>query len=724
MTIPRAHLALLMTTLHFCTACGLECGLATVDIDGACVPSELACAAGTSFDAIDRQCRAEADGGVTCGAGTRLEANRCVPEAGPGGLSCGLGTVLSMDGTQCVPTTDACGEGTLFDTATRTCVGAASVTCGPGTAAVDGVCLPSADLCGPGTVFSEATGTCVRGVAFVGDCANPTLIDAGNPPRITEDTVLVAGGCFEVRQDITVFAALRIEPGVTIVFAENAGLRVEGAGSLSALGTEMAPIAFRGATAARGWWDGLVFAASNRSENALQHVTIEHGGGTAFRRQQAGLVLESFGGPVRIALSDLTIRASGGHGLSMSDATLDRFERVTIEDGADAPISVVANAVGQLTNAASLEANDRAYVDVRAGGRVANVTRDAAWPNLGVPYRVDGTILQEAQVILQPDTVVQMAENAAWYIRPNGSLVSVGGVQGTRIEGVVAEAGSWGGLIFLESDFADNILANTVVQHGGGVAERGLRGNVVLSNFNGPVRLVLRDVTLRQSAGYGLATRDADLTIERLTATANALGPMLGTLQAVGRLDANSVLTGNGEDTVQVFGQSTGSVTFARIGVPLRVLGDLQMFGDMVVPPGFEMRFDEGVSFEVWVTGSLRAIGTASEPIQFVGSRAESAWWTGLRFVDSDRADNRLEHVRIAHGGRNAYAGTTANLILRRGVETPRVSLDNVTVEAGGGAGVAIMGRATFPTCNAVSFSGVTPNVLVNGTPEVTLCAP
>ncbi len=720
-----SHVAILTLLLPFGPACGPECGDATVEIDGACVPTELACATGTTFDAIDRQCRSDAAGGVTCGTGTRLEGTQCVPVAGSGGLSCGLGTVLSADGMSCVPATEACGAGTMFDTMTRTCVASAEVTCGPGTALMGAECVVSPSVCGPGTVYAEATGTCIRGVAFVGDCANPMVLAGGAVDRLVDDTVLVAGGCFEVQTELAVEAELRIEPGVTVIFAEGARLFVGPDGLLSAVGTAMAPITFRGAAAERGYWDGLMFEASNRMENALEHVVIEHGGREAYRGLQGGLVLNTFNGPTRISLADLTIRSSAAHGIAVLSPTLDRFERVAIEDCADAPISTWVDAVGEFDNSVTFANNDVGYVDVRAGGSLVNITRDAVWHDLDLPYRVDDVVRQGAQVVLQPDIVVQMEENSAWYVESTATFVSVGGVDLTRIEGVRAESGSWGGLIFRASDRQNNILANTVVAHGGGVAERGLSGNVVLSNFDGPVRLTLRDVTLRESAGHGLATRDATLTIDRLTATANANGPMIGTLFSVSQLDANSQLTGNGDDTVQVFGQTrAGSATIARIGVPLRVLDDLQIVGDLVLSQGLEVQFDETVALEVHETGSLTAIGTAAEPVRLVGSTATSGWWTGLRFVDSNRAANRLEHVVLAHGGRNAYSGTFANLILRRISDTPRLELSNVSIASGTGAGVAILGTASIPECAAVTFQSVTPNVVVNGTPQTELCTP
>lgn len=255
-------------------ACGLECGPGTVDIDDSCVPGDQACGAGTQFDASTRQCMASNSGSLSCGAGTRVENGTCVPAVGQ--VTCATGTVLSAAGDSCEPAPAACGAGSQFDVATRTCIGAGSVTCGPGTAEVAGECRPSTEACGPGTVFSPVTNTCIRGEAFFGDCAEPMAIEGDNQARINGDVVLAAGGCFEVTREITVSGSIRVEPGVQLVFQENAGFLVSGI--FSARGTEMSPIVLRGAASSPGYWNGLQYTNSESEENVLEHVVIRDGG--------------------------------------------------------------------------------------------------------------------------------------------------------------------------------------------------------------------------------------------------------------------------------------------------------------------------------------------------------------------------------------------------------------------------------------------------------------
>lgn len=77
---------------------------------------------------------------ITCGAGTHLDGESCVPD---NTTTCGTGTTLM--GGQCVPDGSViCEQGTRFDMATGTCVVDPSA-CAAGTVLVGGECVPEDD---------------------------------------------------------------------------------------------------------------------------------------------------------------------------------------------------------------------------------------------------------------------------------------------------------------------------------------------------------------------------------------------------------------------------------------------------------------------------------------------------------------------------------------------------------------------------------------------------
>jgi len=83
------------------------------------------------------------DGGATCGMGTHEEGGVCIADPVTP-TECGTGTVL-MAG-ECVPDGSVvCQQGTVFDTATGTCV-IDPTACVDGTTLVDGECIPDDEL--------------------------------------------------------------------------------------------------------------------------------------------------------------------------------------------------------------------------------------------------------------------------------------------------------------------------------------------------------------------------------------------------------------------------------------------------------------------------------------------------------------------------------------------------------------------------------------------------
>ncbi|MCW5909345.1 MAG: hypothetical protein KIS94_15875 [Chitinophagales bacterium] len=88
----------------------------------------------------------------------------------------------------------------------------------------------------------------------------------------------VSGVDYIITQNIEVNALLTIQPGVTIMFADGAGIIVNEQGSLLAEGTAAKQIRFTSKSGKRGAWKGITIL-SNSSKNVLSYCKIEHGGG-------------------------------------------------------------------------------------------------------------------------------------------------------------------------------------------------------------------------------------------------------------------------------------------------------------------------------------------------------------------------------------------------------------------------------------------------------------
>lgn len=107
---------------------------------------------------------------------------------------------------------------------------------------------------------------------------------------------------------------LTIEEGTTLLFAQNAGIDIDGA--LTAQGTASAPITFTGETQTPGFWNGLYFYNTNLVGNVLDHVEVSYGGGYEFSyATYANIALGSSGYDVEVTITNSTISHSEGWGL-------------------------------------------------------------------------------------------------------------------------------------------------------------------------------------------------------------------------------------------------------------------------------------------------------------------------------------------------------------------------------------------------------------------------
>lgn len=128
------------------------CGPGTTLQNQQCLPdgtgSVLACGDGT--EQVGDECVASVS--IDCGPGTKLVGEQCLPEGSP--VVCGTGTQLANG--ECVPLDEVtCGTGTML--VGDQCVPASTVTCGDGTKLEGDVCVPTQVSCGPGTLLEGAT---------------------------------------------------------------------------------------------------------------------------------------------------------------------------------------------------------------------------------------------------------------------------------------------------------------------------------------------------------------------------------------------------------------------------------------------------------------------------------------------------------------------------------------------------------------------------------------
>lgn len=147
---------------------------------------------------------------------------------------------------------------------------------------------------------------------------------------------------------------------------------------------------------------------------------------------------------------------------------------------------------------------------------------------------------------------------------------------------------------------------------------------------------------------------------------------------------------GNGDEcTYATLGSDITSDTTLAAGC-YDVTGTLEVSAGLTIQPGSTLRFQAGCGLEVTATGYISAIGTADSPIVFTGATQTRGSWSGIRFMDSSSASNRLEYVTIRYGG----AAGSGGLYLSSTDETTKVAISHCTLGQSAGSGLFVVGDA------------------------------
>tara|TARA_R110002096_G_scaffold46676_6_gene124805 strand:+ start:19331 stop:21667 length:2337 start_codon:yes stop_codon:yes gene_type:complete len=261
---------------------------------------------------------------------------------------------------------------------------------------------------------------------------------------------------------VDVTAALTIEPGVIIQFAENAGLGVFDNGTIRAVGTEDQPIVLQATSSTRGWWRG-VFVGTRSLINVLEHVRIEGAGSNYVYccRDLASLVLED----AQIALSHVQLSNGGALGLlatGNTDFTRYNGIRITSHDGYAA--SLAWNVMGSLDGMGSdYSGNAQDFVHLSTD----RLTIPATLRPLNVPYLLPGEVVDvTAPLTIDAGTELVVMENGGLGVFDNGTLTAEGTAAAPIVwRGATATRGYWRG-IFTETTNS-NRLRHVEIRHAG-----------------------------------------------------------------------------------------------------------------------------------------------------------------------------------------------------------------------------------------------------------------
>jgi parallel beta-helix repeat protein len=572
----------------------------------------------------------------------------------------------------------------------------------------------------------------------------PTATPIGNNlcGEVTQDTVLsYSSSPINVTCDVNVRAGttLTIEAGVTLLFDAGSSLSVDGV--IRSSGTAAQPILLT-VLAGHGSWGGVYI--NDGGSALLEHVVIEYGmsgypyanltiasddvvvRNSTIRHGAGDGVLISGASPTIV---NTTIHNNGSHGVYMTNSSPVLTNNTYRDNGGWA---VGVDDLVSLPDVNGADWTGNGYDGVGLDDISIAPDESIVWSAITGTTDVGlfGTVQVDGQLTLLP--------GAEWHFASgNLLLVSAGGhvaAQGTAAQPILltslAGHGSWGGVYI--NDGGSGLLEHVIIEYGGGYYTG---ANLLIVSDD----VVVRNSTIRHSAGYGVMISGASPTIVNTTISNNNShgvymtnsspvltnntyrdngGWAVGVDDLVSHPDVSGAdWTGNGYNGVgldAIWVAPDENIVWSAITgtTDVGLFGTVQVDGQLTLPSGAEWHFASGDSLLVSAGGHIAAQGTATQPILLTVLAGHGSWG-GVYIAAGGSA--LLEHVIIEYGSGYPY-GTYANLI----ITSDDVVIRNSIIRHGAGYGVMISGASPTIVNTTISNNNSHGVYMTNSSPVLT----
>ncbi len=170
---------------------------------------------------------------------------------------------------------------------------------------------------------------------------------------------------------------------------------------------------------------------------------------------------------------------------------------------------------------------------------------------------------------------------------------------------------------------------------------------------------------------------------------------------------------GPGEEPITVVCDGTGviseDITTATTITPdcYRVTTNITVSAPLTIEPGTVLEFGSSAGLRIGAGGSLRAEGSAVNPIVFTSVSRDPNDWNGVGIFTSS-SENVLDHVVIENAGRRSTPVNDFNYANFYLAENGRVAITNSTFRNAGGGGNGVGVYVESASSELAAFSGNT----------------
>ena len=420
--------------------------------------------------------------------------------------------------------------------------------------------------------------------------------------------------------------------------------------------------------------DGIAPAPSSVSFTSANFSVEESAGSIEITVSRSGDLSEAisvdFSAIAGTATADVDfMETSGTLNWPATDST-DRSFSVQVTENAEVESDETVNlTLSNPSLTTSLGLNSSSVLTITDAPQVAcidlsptNITSDTTLSNPCYNVDFNISVSSAATLTIDPGVRLVFAAGTQLEVEDDGVLIA----RGTMAEpivftGAIQAAGFWDGLEI--QSLATSELDHTIVEYGGGSSFN--EANVGIS-FDG--NLSLTNSTIRHSASFGIQFSGSGrlVAFSGNVVTLNEAAPIRIPANQAGILSTDNSLAGNittiggDRDFIQIIGGSDveNDQTWNLLDVDYRVT-NLEINAELTLAPGITLVSSEGSNLDIRDGGTLKAIGTESQPITFTAQQQSPGFWTGIQIFTS--TENEMDHTIVEYGGGPA-GNTDANV--------------------------------------------------------------
>jgi len=331
---------------------------------------------------------------------------------------------------------------------------------------------------------------------------------------------------------------------------------------------------------------------------------------------------------------------------------------VTAEDGSSQIYKVNTSVAAAVTK----------VIDCSTGATIPTVFTDLGE---GVDYivRCSISITNGAIVTINPGVTIQFeVANAGFIVKGGAALKMIGtATKPIILQGKTSTPGSWTGIQIGSENIDNQWQYVTLKDAGAGTYAAGL----LISDeayFLGNSQISIKNCTFTNNKGYGIWDLDNGYDYPRTvftgfdsnTFTQNTNAPLSITADGIGKLDAKSTFSNNGQNYIEVHGKRGlfANTIVPKLSLPFLIMDNIEIHQRFNILPGVSFQFytDAGFNLDAQYkgNGTFIANGTATNPISFTGYKSGKGVWLGLSLGNND-PEIILNYCMVDGAGSNLH---------------------------------------------------------------------